>query len=150
MEHVPREPGSEEYRDSEKYEIRHWRPAPTGMRELIAGVNRIRREHPALQHDRTLRFHPTDNDRLLAYSKTRPDGSDPVVVIANLDPVHPQAGVVDLRMPELGMGWEDPFVARDLLTGESFSWTGAKNYVELQPSRQPAHVLEVEPGRVTP
>jgi starch synthase (maltosyl-transferring) len=150
MEHVPREPGSEEYRDSEKYEIRHWRLASTGMRELIAGVNRIRREHPALQHDRALRFHPTDNDRLLAYSKTRPDGSDPVVVIANLDPLHPQAGFVDLRMPELGMGWEDPFVARDLLTGESFSWTGAKNYVELQPSRQSAHVLEIEPGRVTP
>jgi starch synthase (maltosyl-transferring) len=150
MEHVPREPGSEEYRDSEKYEIRHWRPASTGMRELIAGVNRIRQEHPALQHDRTLRFHPTDSDQLLAYSKTRPDGSDPVVVIANLDPVHPQAGFVDLRMPELGMGWKDPFVARDLLTGEEFSWTGARNYVELRPSRQPAHVLAIDPRRVAP
>ena len=150
MEHVPREPGSEEYRDSEKYEIRHWRPAATGMRELIAGVNRIRREHPALQHDRTLRFHPTDSEHLLAYSKTRPDGSDPVVVIANLDPAHPQAGFVDLRMPELGMGWEDPFMARDLLTGEEFSWTGAKNYVELRPGRQPGHVLAIDPRRVAP
>jgi starch synthase (maltosyl-transferring) len=144
MEHHPREPGSEEYRNSEKYERRHRNSAAaTGMRELIATVNRIRREHPALQHDRTLRFHPVDNDELLAYSKTLPDGSDPVVVIANLDPAHPRSGWVDLRMPELGMDWDVPFLAKDLLTGESFSWRGARNYVELHPAHQPGHVLAI-------
>jgi starch synthase (maltosyl-transferring) len=116
------------------------------MRELMARVNLIRREHPALRHDRTLRFHPTDNDRLIAYSKTLPHGGDPVVVIVNLDPVHPQSGWVDLRMPELGMAWDAPFTARDLLTGESFAWTGARNFVELHPGHQPGHVLVIDPS----
>jgi starch synthase (maltosyl-transferring) len=109
-------------------------------------VNRIRREHPALRHDRTLRFHPVDDERLLAYSKTLPDGEDPVLVIANLDPEHPRAGWVDMRMPELGMAWDAPFTARDLLTGEAFAWRGARNYVELHPGHQPGHVLAIEPA----
>ena len=145
MEHEPREPGSEEYRDSEKYERRFRPAAATGMRELIARVNLIRREHPSLQHDKTLRFHPTDNDQLLAYSKSLPDGTDGIVVIVNLDPVHPRSGWVDLRMPELGMAWDAPFVARDLLGGETFTWTGARNFVELHPGHQPGHVLAIEP-----
>jgi starch synthase (maltosyl-transferring) len=145
-EHVPREPGSEEYRDSEKYERRSWPRAPTGIGELIARVNMIRRDHPSLQHDRTLRFHPTDNDQLLAYGKTLPDGRDPVVTIVNLDPASPQSGWVDLRMPELGMAWDAPFTANDLLGGETFSWTGARNYVELHPGHQPGHVLAIEPA----
>jgi len=148
MESEPREPGSEEYRDSEKYQLRFRKAAAaTGMRELMARVNQIRREHRALQHDRTLRFHPVDNDQLIAYSKTLPDGSDPVVVVVNLDPVHPQSGWLDLRMPELGMDWDASLVARDLLTGESFAWTGARNFVELHPGHQPGHVLEVAPVR---
>jgi starch synthase (maltosyl-transferring) len=149
MESVPREPGSEEYRDSEKYEIRQRRAAPArGLTELIARVNLIRRDHPALQHDRTLRFHPTDNDQLLAYSKTTPEGGDPVVVVINLDPTNPQSGWVDLRMPELGMAWDAPFTARDLLTGETFAWRGARNFVQLHPGHEPGHVLAIgPPGR---
>jgi len=150
MEHAPREPGSEEYLDSEKYQRRFRNVAATGMRELIARVNLIRREHPALQHDRTLRFHPVENDRMLAYSKTLPDGSDPVVVIVNLDPEQPRSGWVDLRMPQLGMAWDAPFVARDLLTGEAFAWSGARNFVELHPGHQPGHVLAIEAGSPAP
>jgi starch synthase (maltosyl-transferring) len=146
LDDEPREPGSEEYRDSEKYQRRVRPPSSSGIRELMARVNLIRREHPALQHDRTLRFHPTDSDQLLAYSKTLPDGDEPVVVIANLDPVHPRSGWVDLRMPELGMAWDEPFTARDLLTGESYAWTGARNFVELHPGHRPGHVLAVERG----
>ncbi len=146
MDSTPREPGSEEYRDSEKYEIRHRGAPPAGgLTELIALVNRIRHEHPALQHDRTLRFHPTDSDHLLAYSKTTPAGEDPIVVIVNLDPANPRSGWVDLRMPELGMAWDAPFSARDLLTGETFSWHGARNYVQLHPGHQPGHVLAIGP-----
>jgi starch synthase (maltosyl-transferring) len=144
VEHQPREPGSEEYRDSEKYQLRSRKAAATGIRELIARVNQIRREQPALQHDRTLRFHPVDNDQLIAYSKTLPDGTDPVVVIVNLDPINPQSGWVDLRMPELGMAWDATFIARDLLAGESFAWIGARNFVELHPGHQPGHVLAVD------
>ena len=144
MEREAREPGTEEYRDSEKYQRRFRKAAATGMRELISRVNQIRREHPALRHDRTLRFHPSDNEHLIAFSKTLPDGTHPVVVIVNLDPVHPQSGWVDLRMPELGMAWDATFFARDLLAGESFAWEGARNFVELHPGHQPAHVLAVE------
>ncbi|HZB01390.1 MAG TPA: alpha-1,4-glucan--maltose-1-phosphate maltosyltransferase [Actinomycetota bacterium] len=148
MEAAPREPGSEEYLHSEKYEIRTWRSSPgTGMSELIARLNRIRREHPAFQHDRTLRFHPVENDRLIAYSKTLPDGRDPVLVVANLDPAQPQSGWIDVRMPELGMAWDAPFAARDLLTGETFSWRGARNFVQLHPAHEPGHVLAIEPAR---
>jgi starch synthase (maltosyl-transferring) len=148
MESAPRDPGTEEYLHSEKYELRRWRATPgNGMRELIARSNRIRREHPAFQHDRMLRFHPVDNDQLIAYSKTLPDGSDPVLVVVNLDPVHPQSGWLDVRMPELGMAWDAPFTARDLLTGETFSWEGARNFVQLHPAHEPGHVLAIEPAR---
>jgi starch synthase (maltosyl-transferring) len=146
MEAAPREPGSEEYLDSEKYELRHRTAPASGMRELIARLNRIRREHPAFQHDRTLRFHPVDNDQVIAYSKTLPGGDDPVLVIVNLDPVHPQSGWVDIRMPELRMAWDAPFAARDLLTGETFAWRGARNYVQLHPGHEPGHVLAIEPS----
>ena len=147
MDQEPRGPGSEEYRDSEKYQLRFRKTAAaTGMRELIARVNVIRREHPALLHDRSLRFHPVDNDQLIAYSKTLPGGAEPVVVIVNLDPLHPQSGWVDLRMPELGMAWDATFLARDLLAGESFDWIGARNFVGLHPGHQPGHVLAVEPA----
>jgi starch synthase (maltosyl-transferring) len=148
LESHPREPGSEEYRNAEKYELRHWPSGPNnGMRELFAQVNRIRRDHPALRHDRTLRFHPVDDERLLAYSKTLPDGRDPILTIVNLDPEHPRSGWVDVRMPELGMAWDEPFEARDLLTGETFAWDGARNYVELHPGHQPGHVLAIDRSR---
>ncbi len=146
LEHEPREPGSEEYLHSEKYEIR-WRDPRGGgaMRELVARVNGIRRAEPALQHDRQLRFHSTDNPSLLAYSKRTPDGSNVVLVVANLDPGFPQAGWTSLDMPELGLADDAPFVARDLLSGAAFAWGGAYNFVELRPERQPAHILRVEP-----
>src|SRR5262249_50936980 len=87
MEARGREPGSEEYLNSEKYEIRHWnREDAASLRELIARVNRIRRENAALQSDRGLKFHPIDNDNLLAYSKTGEQDADTVLVVANLDP----------------------------------------------------------------
>jgi len=79
QEHVPREPGSEEYRDSEKYEIRSWDlERPDSLRPLIEKVNAIRREHPALHGNRSLRFHGVSNDAMLCYSKRTPDGSDAV------------------------------------------------------------------------
>jgi starch synthase (maltosyl-transferring) len=146
LEHEPREPGSEEYLHSEKYEIR-WRDPRGGsaMRELIARVNAIRHEEPAFQHDRGLTFHDTDNAALLAYSKRTPDGSNVVLVVANLDPGFPQSGWTSLDLPEIGLANDAPFVARDLLSGAPFPWRGASNFVELRPDRQPAHILRIEP-----
>ena len=149
LEHEAREPGSEEYRDSEKYQLR-WRDpsAASAMRALIGHVNAIRHAEPALRHDRHLVFHGTDNPQLLAYSKRTPDGSNVVLVIANLDAAYPQSGWTDLRLPDLGLAADAPFIARDLLTGVAFPWRGARNYVELRPGRQPGHVLRIEAAGV--
>jgi starch synthase (maltosyl-transferring) len=146
LEHEPREPGSEEYLHSEKYEVRRRDPRGGGaMREMIARVNAIRHAEPALQHDRGLVFHDADNPSLLAYSKRTPDGSNVVLVVANLDPGFPQSGWTSLDLPELGLADDAPFVARDLLGGATFPWRGARNFVELRPDRQPAHILRIEP-----
>jgi len=144
-ERTPREPGSEEYRNSEKYEIRAWRPGGDRMRELIARVNRIRREHPALRTNQTLRFHGIDNDALLAYSKVTPDRSDALLVIANLDPVHVRSGWTDLALSELGLEPGGDLDALDLLTGDRYRWAGERNFVELDPAVRPAHVLSIRP-----
>jgi starch synthase (maltosyl-transferring) len=134
-------PGKEEYMDSEKYQVRHWDlQRPGGLRELVTRVNAIRRDQPALRHDRTLRFLRTDNQQLLAYTKTAPDGSAPVCVIVNLDAARRQAGWV-----ELPAAAEAEYEVVDLLNGPIYRWRGAGswNFVDLDPAVTPAHVLRV-------
>jgi starch synthase (maltosyl-transferring) len=143
MEHLARDAGGEEYLDSEKYQLRRWQlDRPESLRELIALVNRIRREHPALQSDAGLVFHRTDNETLIAYSKATPDRSDVILTVVNLDPHHPQSGWVDLDLAALGLDAEQPFQAHDLLSGARFLWRGARNFVLLDPEKGPAHVLQ--------
>jgi len=138
----PREPGSEEYLDSEKYQIRQWDwNAPHSARHFIARVNRIRRENPALHDNRSLRFHPVDNERLICYSKSTADGSNVVVVIVNLDSHHTQAGWVDLPLEDFGLETDQAYQAHDQLGEGRFLWQGARNYVELDPQVLPAHVF---------
>jgi starch synthase (maltosyl-transferring) len=143
-ENVPREKGSEEYRRSEKYEIRRWDlDRPESLRVLLAKLNAARRSHAALQHDRTLRFHLADNPRLLCYSKTDPEGKDVILMVVNLDPQWNAAGFVHLDMPALGLPPHAAFDVDDLLTGARYRWQGPRNYVELDPRVLPAHVFEV-------
>jgi starch synthase (maltosyl-transferring) len=143
-ERIPREAGSEEYRDSEKYEIRLWeRERPDSLKNLIECVNGIRRDNPALQSDRRLKFHPSDNSQLLCYSKTT-EGYDNVVLMAvNLDPHHTQAGWVELDTAELGLASAETYQVHDLISGARYLWSGARNYVELDPRVSPAHVFRV-------
>ena len=143
-ENSPREPGSEEYLNSEKYELKHWDlESPQSLRHFIARVNRIRRENAALQQDRTLTFHETDNPYLLCYSKTSPDGANAIIVVVNLDWAHTQSGWVtlDLRALELEPG--KTFEAEDLLSGGRFLWQAPRDYVELVPGSLPGHILRV-------
>jgi starch synthase (maltosyl-transferring) len=112
------------------------------LAELIARVNAIRHAHPALQSDRTLRFHPTGNDALLAYSKTA--GDDRILVVANLDPWNRQAGVVELPLHDLALPADRPYRLHDLVGDAHYTWQGAANYVELDPHVLPAHVLRLE------
>ena len=136
-------PGKEEYLDSEKYQLHRWDlAAPHSLRALVAHLNRVRREHPALQHDRTLRFHPTDNDALLCYSKRDPDGDDVVLCVVNTDPFHARSGWLELDLATLGIAPDSTFQVHDLLGGGRFLWQGARNYVELSPEA-PGHVFAI-------
>jgi starch synthase (maltosyl-transferring) len=137
-------PGSEEYLHSEKYELKHRDVnAPSSLKDLIARVNQIRKDNPALQSDYTLRFHETDNPLLLCYSKATDDFSNVIVVIVNLDSFHTQTGWVNLDLTSLGLDADHAFQAHDLLGNGRFLWQGARNYVELTPESLPAHVLRI-------
>ncbi|MFJ4005752.1 alpha-1,4-glucan--maltose-1-phosphate maltosyltransferase [Streptomyces sp. NPDC090023] len=145
-ENQPLKPGSEEYLNSEKYQLerRDWEAAAREGRTiapLITRLNEIRRRHPALHHLRNLSFHPTDNDSVLAFSKRT--GDDTVIVVVNLDPHHTQEATVSLDLPRLGLDWNDALPVHDELTGETYHW-GRDNYVCLSPGRTPAHVLRAE------
>jgi starch synthase (maltosyl-transferring) len=142
MEHVPREPGSEEYLNSEKYEIRKWDLGRSdSLSSIVSKLNRIRRENPALQSDWSLRFHPIPNDRLIAYTKQ--DDANLILVVANLDPHHVQSGWVSLPLAQLGIPEHEEYLVEDLLGGGRYLWKGAHNYVELSPYTLPAHVFRV-------
>jgi starch synthase (maltosyl-transferring) len=144
MEHEPREPGSEEYLDSEKYQIRDWElNRPDSLRDFIARINRIRHANPALHADHNLTFHRIDNEALIAYSKSTEDHADSVLTVVNLDPHHTQSGWLDLDLAALGLETEQPFQVHDLLSGSRFLWKGPRNYVLLDPSQGPAHILRV-------
>ncbi|WP_055420890.1 alpha-1,4-glucan--maltose-1-phosphate maltosyltransferase, partial [Streptomyces pactum] len=152
-ENTPLREGGEEYLDSEKYQLkpRDWATAAregTTIAPLITQLNTIRRDHPALHRLRNLRFHRTDNDALIAYSKRV--GSDVVLVVANLDPHRTQEATISLDMPQLGLDRHESVPVHDELTGETYHW-GRTNYVRLEPGRAPAHVFHVRlPSAATP
>jgi starch synthase (maltosyl-transferring) len=144
LEHQAREPGSEEYLDSEKYQIKRWNPTnPDSLRELITRINRIRRENPALRSDRSRYFHNVDNEQIIAYSKQTEDSANIILAVVNLDPHHRQSGWLDLDLDRLQLGARDSFQAHDLLTGARFLWQGRRNYVELNPQVAPAHIFRL-------
>ncbi|UJA10561.1 alpha-1,4-glucan--maltose-1-phosphate maltosyltransferase [Streptomyces collinus] len=144
-ENTPLREGSEEYLDSEKYQLKHrdWEAAAREGRTLaplITRLNTVRRANPALHQLRDLHFHHADKDEVIAYSKR--SGSNTVLVVANLDPHHTQEATVSLDMPQLGLDWHESVPVRDLLTGETYHW-GRANYVRLDPGRRPAHIFSV-------
>jgi starch synthase (maltosyl-transferring) len=151
-ENTPVRTGSEEYLNSEKYEIKSWNlQDPASLRPLITQLNQIRRQNKALQSDERLHFHPTDNPSLMCYSKRTADGSNTILVVVNLDPFLVQAGWVELDLDVLGAGSGDTFEVYDLLADHSYRWHGPKNYVALRPAETPAHVFRVQqPGTTGP
>jgi len=145
--------GKEEYLDSEKYEVHRWDLGdPASLRELVATVNAIRYGQLALHTNRTLRFHHSENDQLLCFSKTAHDGADPdpsvparnpVLVVVNLDPVWNQGGTLELDADALGVDPVRPYEVHDLLTDDRYTWTGVRPFVELRPPLAPGHVFRV-------
>ncbi len=144
MENKPIRHGSEEYLNSEKYEIRHWDlDRPDSLRPVVARVNAIRNSNPALQSDWSLRFHSIDNDQLIAYTKESEDRSNLVLTVVNLDPYHTQSGFVTLPLDQLEIPADRAYEAEDMLTGERYLWHGPRNYVELNPARLSGHILKI-------
>jgi starch synthase (maltosyl-transferring) len=144
-EHVAVRPGSEEYLDSEKYQLRprDWERAEAegwSLAPYLTRLNEVRREHPSLQRLRNISIHHPDDQAFLAYSKR--EGDDVVIVVLNLDPHAARETMVHLDMPALGLDWHDTFVVHDEITGEAWRW-GEHNYVRLDPTHEPAHVLAV-------
>jgi starch synthase (maltosyl-transferring) len=137
-----KELGSEEYLDSEKYQLRSWNTdSPDSLREMITLVNEIRHENVALQSDRGLRFHTTENESLLAYTKSTTDLADVVLTVVNLDPHHTQAGMVTLPLKDLGLDTDKSYQAHELLSGARYLWNGPRNYVEINPHAAPAQIF---------
>jgi len=143
-ENMPLQAGSEEYLNSEKYELKHrdlhfeW-----SLTDLISRINRIRKENPALQRNRNLRFHYIDNPMLICYSKTTDDLSNAIVAIVNLDPFQRQTGWVHLDLAALGLTADRAFQVHDLLGEGRYMWQGSRNYVDLTPESLPAHILRI-------
>ena len=159
LEGRPREAGKEEYLDSEKYQLRDWDDEGKNIRDYVTRLNRIRRENPALHHDRSLRFHPIPNENLIGYSKwshadgrpytyrygeARPgEDGNLVLVVVNLDPKHTQSSVIRLPLDEWGIGADESIEVHDLVSGARYVWRGWENYIELNPHVVPAHIFRV-------
>jgi starch synthase (maltosyl-transferring) len=144
LENRPVRHGSEEYLNSEKYEIRHWDlNRSDSLRPLVARINGIRNTNAALQNDWSLRFHFTDNDQIICYSKESEDLSNLLVTVVNLDPHHTQSGFITLPLDDLEISQDRAYEAEDLLSGERYLWHGPRNYVELDPSRRSGHILKI-------
>jgi starch synthase (maltosyl-transferring) len=143
-ESVPREQGSEEYLDSEKYQQRSWDlERPDSLRDLVMRVNRARRQHPALQYNERLWFHTVDNDQLIAYTKNTADRRDIILAVVNLDFHRAQSGSLQLGLEGLGLPAAAPFEVVDLLDDSSYIWQGPLNEIALDPTVRAAHLFHV-------
>ena len=147
FEGEPVKPGSEEYRDSEKYELRprDFQAALNrgeSLEPYITRLNEIRRAHPALQQLRDIHFHDVDNDSIIAYSRTDPASGDTVLVVCTLDSHSTRIGTIALDMPALGAGWDDTLTVVDEVTGDTYEW-GQFNYVRLDPWEHVAHIFRI-------
>jgi len=146
-ENTPRDPGTEEYLDSEKYQQRTWNlTAPGSLRGLITRVNRARHEHPALQTNERLTFHPVDNPNLLAYTKATAEHDDVLLTVVNFDYAQPQSGTIELDLAGLGLPVDAPFQATDLLDDAIYTWSGPSSWVELDPAKRAAHLFWLRRG----
>ncbi|HEU5076929.1 MAG TPA: DUF3459 domain-containing protein, partial [Polyangiaceae bacterium] len=141
-ENVPVREGSEEYLDSEKYQVRvrDWR-APGNIRDDVARINRIRRENPALQQLGNVEFLATDSEHVIAYRRWLADNE--LIIVVNLDPANVRETMIEVPLARLGLDPSRTFEVTDLLVGISYTWRGAKNYVRLDPETKVAHVFSV-------
>jgi starch synthase (maltosyl-transferring) len=151
-ENVPVRPGSEEYLDSEKYQLKQRDyDAPGNLNDDVQRLNMIRRAFPALQRADNLTFHPSENPEIVFFHKAAPPPRDradelatsDLLIAANVDPHRAQESIVHVPLEALGLGPDQPYTVEDVLTGARYTWRGTRNYVRLDPQLQPGHVLRV-------
>lgn len=145
-ENTPRGvPGQTEYyADSEMYQFKVWDwDRPGNIVDDVRRINRARQDNPALHLYDNLRFHWSENDQILVYSKATPDLSNVILATVNTDPYNAQAGWVESPIHAWGLAPDTPYVVEDLLTGAYYTWTGPRNWVRLQPSQEPGHLFRV-------
>jgi len=144
-ENTPREPGSEEYLNSEKYEykVRAW-DAPGNLVDYVTRINRIRRENRALHGYANLRFYGADDPNILFYGKMTPARDNLVFVAANLDPFAAHGCLVDVPIAALGIGASQPYRMRELITDREYEWRGPRGYVDLHPDVEPAQIFVLQ------
>jgi starch synthase (maltosyl-transferring) len=143
-ENSPKESGSGEYLNSEKYEIKHWDiENPNSLMDFVSRVNRIRRDIAALQNNWSLRFHSINSEQMICYSKHTEDLSITVLVVVNLDPHHTHGGWLDLPLSTFGIDSKQSYQVHDLLSGARYLWHGPRNYVELNSQVVPAHIFRL-------
>jgi len=144
-ENAPASDTNEEYLNSEKYEIKHRDFGHPGtLAPLMKSLNHIRREHPALQRLRSIRFHDSTDANIIAYSKVSDDGDDIVLTVVNLDPYWAQEATLDLWQLDLPNG--EPYQVTDVLSGDRYQWSGTKPYIRLDPMYRVAHVFDLSPA----
>jgi len=142
---APLQTGSEEYLNSDKYQINSYKwNQPHYLGNFIGRINQIRHDNPALQLYDNLRFYAHgDNDKIIIYGKATPDGENRILVVANLDPFSIQTTWVGVPYWEWGIARDQPYQVHDLLTNETYTWHGEYNYIQLDPRKQPAHIFLV-------
>ena len=121
--------------------MKQWATGEDDLSELIAAVNRVRRENPALQQNTTLKFHHTTNDEIICYSKSA--GENVIVAVVNVDPHNTQSAWLELDLGSLQVDANRPFQVHELLTGARYTWHGGRNYVQLNPHVVPAHIFRI-------
>src|SRR6058998_1505198 len=144
-ENVAREPGSEEYLNSEKYEYKvHDWDAPGNLVTYVTRINRIRRQNRALQQYRNLRFYRSDDPHILFFGKMTPERDNLVFVAANVDPLATHASLVDVPIAELGIGPQQTYRMHELVGDQSYEWRGPRGYVELNPEIEPVQIFVLQ------
>ncbi|MGH2533923.1 MAG: alpha-1,4-glucan--maltose-1-phosphate maltosyltransferase [Thermomicrobiales bacterium] len=139
-------PGKEEYLRSEKYEYKVWDwDRPGNIIDYVTHLNAIRREHVALQEYDNLRFYGADDDNILCYGKATIERDDIIVIVVNLDPFQAHETNIHLPIQEFGIGEGDQYRVTELVTRESFLWTGGTQYVRLDPHWEPALIYSIRP-----
>ncbi|MDY6910613.1 MAG: alpha-1,4-glucan--maltose-1-phosphate maltosyltransferase [Thermodesulfobacteriota bacterium] len=137
-------PGTEEYLDSEKYQVRHWDwDRPGNLRDFIRRINTIRRENPALHSNEGLRFYDSENDHLIFFGKTTRDLSNIILVVVNVDPFQTREGWVHVPLEDLGIAPDEVFQVHDLIGEGRYFWQGSRNFVRLNPAASPAQIFRI-------